>query len=497
MKKIAQRVTIILLVFMLALTALSRTIYYAITPQVTVAMPGSRALKKDFTLELAFDYPDARIEYLHLQPPAPLFIDTIAAKSGYSYAKGDVFATVNAAYYQAAANAHRQAVADAESDLEVFDLDQLEQQSQLSEQHTQALKAFNTQRRALAESLQAARDTLTQLQAGATDKTFAREAAQMEDAIANMTQTLAYERQLYEHGMVTLASIEAQEKALDDKRDELAFKKAQHADAQNEDIAAAQKVVSDLERQLADFDAESPAAKGFTMKATDAQRRQKLGAARDAAVAAYNDFNAVIDSEGNLRFTRDCTVAAVHVSKGGELSGRQRLYEYAEEYEPTFRAEVAKELYNALAVFTRFDCKIGNENVTLTISRKDNADSVFTLLLTPSSEIGEYTLNVLRESGSVATPVEIETQYYETVVPREAVQGIENGGVKGIIYVLNTRASYFGDEQYVQAYEVRVVDSDNAYAAIEPMQQRLPHGSVIVVKSSVPLADGAAVVVRE
>jgi len=255
--------------------------------------------------------------------------------------------------------------------------------------------------------------------------------------------------------------------------------------------------VADWERQLAELDAEAPAAAGFTLRASDAQRRRKLETARDNAVAVYNAFTSAIDSEGNLRFTRDCTVAAVHVTKGGELTGRQKLYDYADDYVPTLRAEVTRELFNALNVFTRFDCKIGNELVTLTISRKDSANGAYALLLTPSVEIGEYTLNMLRASGSIAVPVTIETQYYETVVPRGAVQGIDDGSVKGIVYVLNTRASYFGDEQYVQAHEVRIVDSDSAYAAIEPMQQRLPMGGVVAVKSNVPLADGEAVVVRE
>jgi len=496
MKKIAKRVTIILFVFMLALTATSRTIYYVITPQITVATPGSRSLTKEFTLELALDYPAARIEYLHLAPPTPLFIDTVAARPGYSYAKGDVFATVNAAYYQTADDAYRKAIANAEDDLEVFDLDQLEQQNQQSAQHTQALKAFNNQRKALAESLQTARNTLNQLQAGTADKAFAHEVAQMESQIADMEQALAYERLQYDYGLVTLASIETQEKAIENKREELAFKKAQNADAQNESIAAAQKTVSDLERQLTDLDAESPVASGFTLRASDAQRRQKLVEARDAAVQAYNDFNEMIDDEGNLRFTRDCTVAAVHVTKGGELSGRQRLYEYVEDYAPTFRAEVSKEVFDALAVFTRFDCKIGNEMVTLTISQKDNANGASALLLTPASAINDYTLDRLRASGTVSSPVTIETQYYETVVPREAVQGIESGGTKGTVYVLSTRASYFGDEQFVQAYEVRILDSDHAYAAVEFMQ-RPSMGSIIAVKRNAPLADGVAVVVRE
>jgi len=496
MKKIAKRVTVILFVFMLALTALSRTIYYVITPQITVAEPSSRPLKKDFTLELTFDYPNARIEYMHLQLPAPLFIDTILAVPGTSYAQGDVFATVNLAYFHAAADAYRKAIADAEDDLDVFDLGQLEQQTQLSTQHTQALNAFNAQRRALADSLQSARGTLSRLQTGAADRAFAREIAQMETQIADMTLALAQEQRLYENGLVTLASIKAQQKALDNLRDDLAFKRSQHADEQTENTITAQKEIASLEQQLAELDASSSATTGNAQRAADAQNRRKLVDARDDAVAAYQAFTSLIDDEGNLRFTRNCTVASVHLAKGDSLDGHMKLYEYVEEYTPSFRAEVSKELFNALAVFSRFECKVGNELVTLTISSKDNANNQFALLLSPAAPMHPYSLDILRASGSVSSPVTVETQYYETVVPRAAVQGIGNDSANGTVYVLSTRASYFGDEQYVQAYDVRIVDSNEAYVAIEPVQ-RLPMGSVVAVKQSAPLADGTAVVVRD
>jgi len=485
MKKIAKRVTVGLLVLMLALTALSRTIYYVITPQITVAQPASRSLTKDFMLEIALDYPAARIEYMHLTPPAPLFIDVVHAIPGHSHAAGDVFATVNLTYFHAAADAYRKAVADAEADLEVFDISR-------QEQHSQAQKATAAQRKTLADTLQNARDTLSQLQNGTADRAFAREVAQMEQKIADMEDALALDRLLYENGAVAPASLEAQQKAIDNERDDLAFKLSQNADAQSKSLADAQRTVSDLSRQLAELGAEASAP----LSAAEAQSRRKLVEACDNAVAAYQTFTSLIDEEGNLRFTRDCTVAAVHVKKGGSLDGRMMLYEYVEDYTPTMRADVPKDLFNALAVFTRFECKIGNEMVTLTISGKDNADGNFALLLTPAAALSERTLEVLRASGSVAAPVSIETQYYETVVPRAAVQGIDENGQKGTIYVVTTRASYFGDEQCVEAYEVRILDANGAYAAIEPVQ-RLPMGSVVAVKRNATLADGIAVVIRE
>jgi|GEM_PF-2008074 len=497
MKRLARRVTIGIFVGMLVLTGVSRTIYYAITPQVTVAMPASRALAKQFSMRIGFDYPEISIAYMDIQLPVPLVLESVNAKADYAYAKGDVAAMVNMSSYRAAADAYAAEIEKAEAALSLFDLDRAAQQNTLNEQNAKEQKAYQAERKRLSDTLQAARDALARLQNGTPDKAFAREISLLEDAVNSMQAELSQNLQLLAQGIVTQASIDAAQKAVEDKRAEITFKREQYADNQLLGIDEAKAKVTDLERQLSTLDADSPMASAYTITGADAARRQALADAIAQAEAAYDAFRAFVEPDGSIRFREDCVAAELYMTRGGAISGREKLYAYAMDYRPSFRAEVTEDLFFSLNVQGRFGFEVNGRQVQLLVDRKENKDGAYALLLSPVGEIDEYVLNTIRTSGAVASPVSLETQYYQTVVPVAALGGKAAVGGAGQVYVLDTRKSYFGDEQFVTAVDVTVVDANDEYAAIAAKGGNQLYNSVVVVKWSEPLGDGAAVVVRE
>lgn len=207
----------------------------------------------------------------------------------------------------------------------------------------------------------------------------------------------------------------------------------------------------------------------------------------EALQAELKEFYDLRKTGGEVRAAREGFVSQIQIGTGGRTSSTAAMLLTDGQIPCQFKFSITKEQGKYLHLGDKVKLKIeGNSNIEAKVDYlTENMAGGYDMICRLPEKVGQP-----GSSGSMKRTVQGELHY--TVIPIEA---LHQEGQAYYIYVLKEKSGILGNELYAEKLKVRVADQNDRYAALE--DGVVASDTKIITYSSEELKQGASVRMTE